>query len=355
MNVLICLGRNYRDFAPLNQYVLSTARTILGALDSIFYMQELVDIFRIIKDVLKVSDRCLMIAPKEKFDEILKTFVVSEKKRIKMKFENAICVKNTQMQIILLDLQNATQEELMQIFRMQGVVRDYENMESLLYLYPLGIEATSAQMLLNGIAKDFGVWINVLNAESHLEVLSAMNGDLQGFKLAIKKMFGNKIFATFDLARSIIELLGAQDLKITSVESCTGGLIAATLTRKSGASKIFDGAMISYANAIKEAWLGVSAEKLSSYGAVSEAVVRDMLDGALRLSGADFALATSGIAGPDGGSANKPIGTMYIGVKSTKGEEIIERLYFRGNRNFIQEQGALYAYLLFLKIFFKNY
>ncbi|WP_279127728.1 CinA family protein [Helicobacter winghamensis] len=347
MNLLICVGENYRDFAPLNQYVQNTARTMFGVLDSIFYLQEVKDIFGSIQERLNIYSKCLIIAPKEMFDDILQAFLISNKR---MESNNVICVENAQLQVILLDLQNAAQQELTQLFSVVG-----ENMESFLYLYPLGVDATSAQMLLGGIAKDFGVCVNALNTQSHLGVLSARNGDLQGFRLAVKEAFGEKIFLTFDLARSVIELLEKRNLKITSAESCTGGLIATMLTRQSGASAVFDGGVISYANTIKEVWLSVEEQNLAQFGAVSEAVVRDMLNGALKLSRADFALATSGVAGPGGGSVSKPVGTVYIGAKSIEGLEIIERLHFSGDRNFIQEQATLYAYLLFLRIFFKNY
>ena len=341
------MGENYRDFAPLNQYVQNTARKMFGVLDSIFYLQEVKDIFGSIQERLNIYSKCLIIAPKEMVDDILQAFLISNKR---MESNNVICVENAQLQVILLDLQNAAQQELTQLFSVVG-----ENMESFLYLYPLGVDATSAQMLLGGIAKDFGVCLNALNTQSHLGVLSARNGDLQGFRLAVKEAFGEKIFLTFDLARSVIELLEKRNLKITSAESCTGGLIATMLTRQSGASAVFDGGVISYANTIKEVWLSVEAQNLAQFGAVSEAVVRDMLNGALKLSGADFALATSGVAGPGGGSVSKPVGTVYIGAKSIEGLEIIERLHFSGDRNFIQEQATLYAYLLFLRIFFKNY
>ena len=167
-------------------------------------------------------------------------------------------------------------------------------------------------------------------------------------------MFLDGIFICKNLAKSIIKLLEYKNKTITAAESCTGGLIAHTLTKESGASAVFSGSVISYANEIKEAWLSVDSNNLKHFGAVSEAVVKDMLNGALYLSGADFALATSGIAGPTGGSEEKPIGTIYIGAKSKNGVEIIERLHFSGDRNFIQEQATLYAYLLFLKIFLKS-
>lgn len=226
-----------------------------------------------------------------------------------------------------------------------------------MFLYLLGLDAASAKMLLCGIAKDFEVNLEILNTDSNLEILSATGdeGSLKEFAEVVQSTFAHKIFPSFNLAQSIIALLAARKLKLTTAESCTGGLIAYWLTKENGASAVFDGGVISYANAIKESWLEVSSAHLECFGAVSEAVVREMLEGALRLSGADFALATSGIAGPSGGSVNKPIGTVFIGAKSRRGVEIIECLHFKGDRNYIQEQATLYAYLLFLRIFFSDY
>lgn len=357
MNLLICVGENYRSFMFLNQYAQSIAKAMFGILDSIIFVQEFGSLLENIKVESIKNAQCLVVCAKENFEGILKNLEAFDGKDVREESinVNAMCVKNAQLQMVLLDLQSVTQKELAQLLKMQGVTRGFENVQSLLYLYPLGIEATSAQMLLSKIAKNFNVCVNALNTQVHLEILSAQGEDLQGFKNVIKATFGDKIFATFDLVESIIALLESKKLKITSVESCTGGLIASMLTRKSGASNVYDGGVISYANSIKESWLGVSAENLKRFGAVSEEVVREMLRGVLKLSGADFALATSGVAGPSGGSASKPVGTVYIGVKSIDGREIVERLHFNGDRNYIQEQATLYAYLLFLKVFLNYY
>ena len=354
MNVLICIGENYRDFLPLNAYAQRVARNRFGTLQTLHFcdsMDAMADI-AILKNILNAR-QCLIVLPKENFSQAIK--ILQTQGIVESKAINANCVEihqkhqnaEAQSKIYLMDLLGAKNEDLSA--SLEG---------DLLYLYPLGMDAQSAQMLLSGIAKDFGVCVKVLNSDSNLEILSAINGDLNGFKAVIEKTFSYKIFATFNLAQSVIALLDAKNLKITSAESCTVVLIAYGLTKESGASAVFDGGVISYANAIKEAWLEVNAENLLQFGAVSEAVVRDMLNGALRLSGADFALATSGIAGPSGGSASKPVGTIYIGAKGiAKGVEVevIERLHLKGDRNFIQAQATLYAYLLFLKIFFENY
>lgn len=114
------------------------------------------------------------------------------------------------------------------------------------------------------------------------------------------------------IAGRLVQLLDERGSRLTVAESCTGGQIAALLTQVPGASRVFDAGFVTYSNAIKQQVLGVDAAVLASAGAVSEAVVLQMAAGALRASAADYAIAVSGIAGPDGGSAEKPVGTVWI-------------------------------------------
>ena len=114
------------------------------------------------------------------------------------------------------------------------------------------------------------------------------------------------------LPQLLVELLRARGEKITVAESCTGGLIASSLTHIPGASAVFDAGFVTYSNAMKHALLQVGEETLRTEGAVSESVVREMALGALNHSQADYAIAVSGIAGPDGGTPEKPVGTVWI-------------------------------------------
>lgn len=114
------------------------------------------------------------------------------------------------------------------------------------------------------------------------------------------------------LAAQLVELLREKGRRITLAESCTGGSMAAALTQIPGASAVFDAGFVTYSNAIKHAVLNVDSDALASAGAVSETVVLQMAQGALQRSGADYAVAVSGIAGPDGGSVDKPVGTVWI-------------------------------------------
>jgi nicotinamide-nucleotide amidase len=115
------------------------------------------------------------------------------------------------------------------------------------------------------------------------------------------------------------QILAQYNLTISMAESCTGGYIAHLITTIPGSSKYFKGAVVAYANEVKISKLGVSERSLIEYGAVSEQVVCEMADGARKLMQTDYAIATSGIAGPDGGTPEKPVGTVWIAVSSAKG------------------------------------
>lgn len=120
--------------------------------------------------------------------------------------------------------------------------------------------------------------------------------------------------AVLEAARALGQALRTAGLRITTAESCTGGLAAAALTHWPGSSDWFDGALVSYSNGVKRQWLGVSAQMLERDGAVSRAVAAQMAEGALTaFPGAGAALSITGVAGPDGGTAAKPVGTVWFG------------------------------------------
>lgn len=115
-------------------------------------------------------------------------------------------------------------------------------------------------------------------------------------------------------AYEAVRLLNEMNMTITTAESCTGGLISKMITDVSGSSAVFGCGIVSYSNEIKQSVLGVRNETLKTYGAVSEQTVREMTAGALRVSGADIAVAVSGIAGPSSDGTDKPVGLIYIAV-----------------------------------------
>jgi len=141
------------------------------------------------------------------------------------------------------------------------------------------------------------------------------------------------------LEKVIGRLLTEQKLTIALAESCTGGLIAHRLTNVPGSSDYFIGGVVSYANEAKERVLGVSHQTLQEHGAVSEETAREMARGVRRLLQTDAALAVTGIAGPSGGTPEKPVGLTYIAL-AAEDLERCERYFWRGDRRANKEQSA---------------
>ncbi|MCH5322903.1 MAG: CinA family protein [Helicobacter sp.] len=373
-NTLILLGDSYCVFNPLQNYAFRCAKKILGAIPKVYFLD--------IKDSqweknliksLKQTSNCLIFG--ENYEEILNLIYQSQltqwtchkqkkgyiltSRRKKIFLFSSVCDLEITPQIPSKS-QILSEPEILPENSLKIPPKTLPNPKISLYspkqppfliLYFLGIDSQSGIILLSALAQKCGVFLSALEYQEGLEICFAFGEDLDLFKQEAQGLLTHKVVITSNLAQTIIELLKANHQKITTAESCTGGLMAYFLTQESGASEVFDGGVISYANIIKETWLKVSAENLKLYGAVSEAVVGEMLQGALELSGADFAIATSGIAGPTGGTPTKPVGTIFIGAKARSGTQIIERIVFRGDRKYIQEQACLSAYLLFLKIF----
>lgn len=128
-----------------------------------------------------------------------------------------------------------------------------------------------------------------------------------------------------------VELLTDLGMTVTTAESCTGGLIAAALVNVAGASNVLHEGYITYSNEAKERLVGVQRKTLERYGAVSEQTAEEMAQGAAEAAGADAALSATGIAGPDGGTPEKPVGLVYIGC-FVNGRTVVEKHEFHGNR-----------------------
>ena len=144
------------------------------------------------------------------------------------------------------------------------------------------------------------------------------------------------------LEERLVELLKARGLKCATAESCTGGLVGGAITAVAGSSAAYLGGVVSYANEVKHGVLGVSADTLATVGAVSPETAAQMAEGVRRLVGADLAVSVTGIAGPDGGSADKPVGLVWFGLASAAGTRT-EKAIFAGDRARVREQAVVHA------------
>ena len=144
------------------------------------------------------------------------------------------------------------------------------------------------------------------------------------------------------LAETALAEARAKGLHIVTAESCTGGLVAGVLTEIAGSSDVFERGFVTYSNKAKEEALGVPAATIHTHGAVSEPVAVAMAAGAAKLTGADVAVGVTGIAGPDGGSDAKPVGTVWFGF-SVRGATDGQRVIFPGSRADIRGRAAQFA------------
>jgi nicotinamide-nucleotide amidase len=143
----------------------------------------------------------------------------------------------------------------------------------------------------------------------------------------VRQIFGARIYGADDeeIETVVVRLLTERKLTLALAESCTGGGIAHRLTNVPGASAVFLGGFVTYSNELKRKFLGVHAGTLAGHGAVSEAVAREMAEGARSQTGADFAVAVTGIAGPGGGTTDKPVGTVFIALAGASGTGVERR------------------------------
>ncbi len=150
------------------------------------------------------------------------------------------------------------------------------------------------------------------------------------------------------IEENLVRILFERALKITTAESCTGGMIASTLVNVAGVSDVFESGYITYSEEAKMRILGVKKETLDKYTVYSEEVAREMAEGAARIAGADVALSVTGIAGPDGGTPDFPVGLCYIGCYYD-GEKTVVRHVFDGDRQQVRQQVVQTAIELAIK------
>jgi nicotinamide-nucleotide amidase len=209
-------------------------------------------------------------------------------------------------------------------------------------------------------------FVKITMSSSHLVTKITLTGINSGLELLrfkmnkyhqfLQDMFSEEIVTTEDKSVSQVlgDLLAERELTVACAESCTGGNIAHKITQSPGSSAYFLGSVVSYSNDVKANVLNVSRNDLGRYGAVSREVVSSMARGVSELMHSDCALATSGIAGPDGGTKFKPVGTVWMSAKY--GEKVVtELIHFTGNRDNVIESATNHVMVMLIKLLRNNY
>jgi nicotinamide-nucleotide amidase len=156
------------------------------------------------------------------------------------------------------------------------------------------------------------------------------------------------------LSRRIGEQLKRRQATVTAAESCTGGWIAKVFTDISGSSAWFERGFVTYSNEAKQQMVGVQDTTLQQHGAVSEQTVREMATGAAKAAAAEYAIAVSGIAGPEGGTPDKPVGTVWFAIVGPEGRVLAQRQIFAGDRDAVRRQSVAWALQTLLDEFLIN-
>ena len=225
-----------------------------------------------------------------------------------------------------------------------------------------GLGESNMEERLTGPLKhltDDGLDLGFCARVGEVDVRFVARGDSAAAKVAeaeriTQKLASTHIFGVDDelLESVVVKALGQRRLTLALAESCTGEHIANRITNIPGASAVLLAGYVTYANSAKIQSLGVSPETLAKYGAVSEATAREMAEGARRMSGADWAIAVTGIAGPDGGTAEKPVGTVFIGWAGPTGTFVRRELniFDRETFKYLTAQQALHGLLQAVQI-----
>ena len=350
---LLFVGNKFTLNRAFQRYILREVERKTGHPDAVFFFGESDNsLFLQLEKALSLSQQLLIVATKSSFPVIGKLLsTITSDNQVLM--ENMLIPSHTIMfeegSYLLHHDDTAINvllaEEGKELPRL--LVED-DNRTAVIHIFEEELDAIQA--LLGTLTQTYDVTVDysrVVEGWSKLQIHGRRYGNISQFIAAVKQLFSKKVIAASNIGVYIIERLTQSNRKVTFAESCTGGLLATFLTRESGASNVFDGSLVTYSNALKANWLAVSDTILENPGAVSAPVVEEMTDGALNVSYADYAIAVSGIAGPDGGTEFKPVGTVFIAARS-KERVTVEECHFNGDRNYVQEQSTYYALKMLL-------
>ncbi len=350
---LLFIGNKFIYNRAFKEYVLRSIENKCELIHSVTYFQESDNsLFLYLQNELNTQKKLIIVTSKSSFatlgklistitsdSQILKDgMLIPQKASLFEERSYLLEYLACSINVLQMDEGQKMPELLMRNSGVQATIHLFEEDE-------LGVKT-----LLTPLAQTYEVTFTTtkfVEGWLRLDIESNKYGAISNFISAAKKLLSHKLIASSNIISYIIDRLEKHSKKISFAESCTGGLLTYYFTKENGASKILDGSLITYSNALKENWLAVSHTTLQTQGAVSEACVKEMSEGVLDVSSADYAISISGIAGEMGGTALKPVGTVYIGVRSHNAHHE-KHLHFFGDRNYVQHQSALYAIKMLL-------
>lgn len=350
---LLFIGNKFIYNKPLREYIIRKIEQKTDFIHSMTFFKESDNsLFLYLDKELNSANRQIIVTTKQHFSTIGKLIctVTSDNQILKdeMLFpsNSSVFEEGSYLLEYKDSITNVLHMDEMQTF--PEILLNVEDSKATMHLFEEDRE--SAVAMLSPIAQMYDVKLDIVNLIDgwlRVDIRSKKYGNISKFIGSAKQLLPNKLIASSNIMSYVIERLSSQNKKIAFAESCTGGLLSYYFTENNGASKILDGALVTYSNTMKENWLGVNGKTLQEFGAVSSEVVSEMSEGAMNVSNADYTISISGVAGDGGGTEYKPVGTIYVGVRS-KTEHRESRLNLNGDRNYIQHQSVLFAIKMLL-------
>ncbi len=363
-NALVIIGENIKYNNILVDYIKREVDNCLKKID-FFYMLDGSDkdLFLLVEDILQKSSQIIMATDEKNFNVVGKIISTLHSDTLVLKNDMLLPSKSS-----IFDKGSYLFEE--KSYKINVIkVKEGEKFPKVLldesrniqFINIFDVDEESCEIILLPLAENYDIKIKnikICDGWNLIKLESLKYGQIDNFIDSVIKLLPDKVIPQKDIFSHIVFKLIENDIKIATAESCTGGLLSSIFIKYSGVSTIINGNLVTYSNDTKEAWLGVEQKILEEYGAVSKECVSQMVDGVLSVCNSDISIAISGVAGPTGGTEEKPVGTIYIGVKSKKSKKIIKRVHFKGDRVYIQNQAVMYAVKMLLElekdIFFQN-
>lgn len=342
MNVLVVVGKQFKLNTLFLDYIIREAKGNIPNIDiiNIFDSKENLNL----KELVAISQNIFLVVELSDFKSIQSALEELNFKEPYISRENSYVYK-LEDKLINLIIANSN-------LKLPEFLLNNQKVDTTINVF--GIDEKSCEILLSGIANEFEAEIfayKFVEGWSKVLVKAKNFGRISQFVDEANLIFPNKLIITDNIVKYLVEKFSQNGKVIAIAESCTGGMLSSLFTQESGVSEIFEGSVITYSNKIKNSWLSVKNENLENYGAVSEAVIKDMLKGAIKITGANYSIAISGIAGPNGGTQAKPVGTVFIGVRDNDNEsELVSRVILEGDRVHIQKQSCYIAIMMLIEM-----